>query len=67
MDLQSSLLENKGVVPDHLLLTCLNKANSISLKIAPAHDGVYQRVLNMKREVFNQIYANIEKQAEQIL
>lgn len=67
MTLQNLAIRNGGQVPDAELLRHLDRANEIIKKIPPAHDGPYQKLLDMKREVFDKIYTEIEIQADQIL
>lgn len=43
------------------------KANEITKKIPIAHSGLYQRLLDRKRDVFEKIYADIDAQADQLL
>ena len=45
----------------------LDKTNEIVKKIPIAYNGPYQRLLNLKREVFDKIYAEIEEEADQML
>lgn len=56
-----------GIVPSSELLEHLNRATEINKKIPTAHDKQYQYLLNLKREVFERIYSDIEKQAENML
>jgi len=67
MSLQTIALANGGVIPDSELLLHLDRTSEINKEIPLAHDGPYQRLLNMKREVFEKIYADIDAQADQIL
>lgn len=60
-------MANGGNIPDAAILYCSNQTSEIIKKIPVAHDETYRRLLNMKREVFNKIYADIEIQANQIL
>lgn len=67
MNMQMVGTINNGKIPNDLLLICYNQINDIQKKIPIAHDETYQRLLNMKREVFNRIYAELEVKANQIL
>lgn len=60
-------MTNGGNIPDTAILFCSSQTSEIIKKIPVAHDETYQRLLNMTREVFNGIYADVEKQANQIL
>lgn len=67
MALQAFGVTHDGKIPDAMLIIFLNQANEITKKIPTAYNGPYQRLLNMKREVFEKIYADIDAQADQIL
>lgn len=67
MNMQMFGMMNNGKIPNDLLLICTNQINEIQKKIPIAHDETYQRLLNMKREVFNRIYTELEVKANQIL
>lgn len=58
---------NQGTVSFPVLYFFYNEVTGIVNMISTAHDGPYQELLNKKREVFEQIYADIERQAEEIL
>lgn len=66
-DMQMFGMINNGKIPDDLLLICSNQIYEIQKKIPIAHEETYQRLLNMKREVFSRIYAELEVEANQIL
>ena len=65
--LQTSALENGGIIPNTELLQHLDRATEINKRIPQAHDVKYQKLLNMKRDVFERIYAEIEAEANQKL
>jgi len=65
--LQTSALENGGIIPNTELLQHLDKTTEINKRIPQAHDVTYQKLLNMKRDVFEKIYAEIEVEANQKL
>ncbi len=67
MALQDLAIRNGGQVPPAELSYHLGRTDEIIKKIPPAHDGPYQELLDMKREVFDKIYADIEIQADRIL
>ena len=67
MTLHTLALKGDGHIPDDQLLKHLDRATEINKRIPPAHDGTYQNLLNMRRDVFNNIYANIDIKADQIL
>jgi len=67
MILQNLGIMNNGQIPDAAFFFCISQTNEINKKIPVAHEGIYQNLLNMKREVFEKIYANIDAQANQIL
>lgn len=67
-DLQQSALQNGGNIPDELLSSSLTAANQLfKTKIPDAYNGLYQDLLNMKRDVFRKIYAEIDDQADKML
>lgn len=67
MALQTVALANEGTIPNAELLKHLDRATEIQKRIPQAHDVSYQRLLNMKRDVFEKIYAEIEAEANQKL
>ena len=55
--------DSKKITDEHILKT----VPEIIKRIPPAYDGPYQKLLNIKREVFDKIYTDIEMQANQML
>lgn len=67
-NLQQNALLNGGKILDELLNSSLNAANQLfKTKIPDAYNGPYQNLLNMKRDVFRKIYAEIDDQADPML
>ena len=67
-NLQQSAIQNNGTIPNEMLKSSLNTADQLfKTKIPDAYNGPYQNLLNMKREVFRKIYAEIDSQADQML
>lgn len=66
-DLQIAAVSSNGVIDNSKLMLHLNKTNEIVKKIPIAYNGPYQRLLNLKREVFDKIYAEIEEEANQMI
>ena len=58
---------NQGIIPDHSLSAFYKAVSETDKKILSAHDGPYQELLDKKREVFDQIYTDIEQHAVEIL
>ncbi len=67
MTLQVYGVTHDGKIPDAMLIIFLNQANDIAKKIPSAYNGPYQKLLSMKRDVFEKIYADIDAQADRIL
>lgn len=67
LTLQTIALKNDGSVPRPELLAHLDRTTEINKRIPPAHDGIYQSLFNMKREVFEKIYTDIDEQAAKML
>lgn len=67
MALQTAALANEGTVPNSELLKHLDRTTEINKRIPQAHDISYQKLLNMKRDIFEKIYAEIEAEANQKL
>lgn len=67
MTLQTVSVNNSGNIPNAELILHFGRTNKLMERIVSAHDGPYQRLLNMKRDVFEKIYADIDAQADQIL
>lgn len=67
LTLQTLALEHGGTIPNEELLKHLDRATEINKRIPLAHDAEYQRLFNMKRDVFERIYAEIEAEANQKL
>lgn len=67
INMQMIRTTNNGKIPNDLLLICYSQISKIQKKIPIAHDETYQQLLNMKREVFSRIYAELEVEANQIL
>ena len=66
--LQQSALRNGGIIPPGLLESSSTTANEFfKVKIPDAYNGPYQNLLNMKRDIFQKIYAEIDNQADQML
>lgn len=59
--------ENNYKVPNDALKTFLLEIDEISKNIPSAYNNSYQWLLNMKRDVFTQIYNGIETEANNIL
>ena len=59
LTLQTLALEHGGTIPNEELLKHLDRATEINKRIPLAHDSEYQRLFNMKRDVFEKIYAEI--------
>ena len=67
LTLQTLALEHGGTIPNEELLKHLDRATEINKRIPLAHDAEYQRLFNMKRDVFEKIYAEIEVEANKKL
>ena len=67
MKLQAALIAGNGDLDNEILFIHLEKTNRIIEEVAPAYDGPYQRLLNMKRDVFDKIYSEVEMEANQLL
>ena len=67
MAIQAIGVANNGKIPNAVLSFYLNQVNEITKKIPTAYNDSYQKILNMKREIFERIYADIDVQADQIL
>ena len=67
MAMQDLAICNGGRIPDAEFSLHLGRTNEIIKRIPPAYDGPYQKLLNIKREVFDKIYTDIEMQANQML
>ncbi len=65
--LRTISVNNGGSIPKDEVILHFGRTNKLMEKIVSAHDGPYQRLLNMKRDVFEKIYADIDAQADQIL
>lgn len=62
-----SYLGEKKAIPSELKEALIYNPNQPSRKIAAAHLGSYQSLLNLKRDVFHQIYQSIGQNADQKL
>lgn len=67
MSLQAIGVAHGGKIPASALILSFANTNEIIKQIPVAHNGPYQNLLNMKREVFEAIYADIDVQADRIL
>lgn len=67
MALQTIAINNDGTIPNEETVLHFARTNEIMEKIPIAHSGLYQRLLDRKRDVFEKIYADIDAQAEQML
>lgn len=59
--------ENQDSVPVPVLRQSTIEGKEVIAKIHLAHEGPYQELLRKKREIFDEIYADIEQQAKEIL
>lgn len=64
--IQTTLASN-GHISDQELHTRISEINRIMERVLPAHSGTYQNILNLKRDIFERIYIDIEAEANQIL
>lgn len=62
-----SYLGEKKTIPSELKEALFYNPNQPSRKIAAAHAGSYQNLLNLKRDVFQKIYQSIGQNADQKL
>lgn len=67
MTLQTIAINNNGTIPNEEKVLHFARTNEIMEKIPIAHSGLYQRLLDRKRDVFEKIYADIDAQADQLL
>lgn len=67
MSLQAIGVVKNGEIPNSVLIASLATISEIVKQIPTAHNGPYQELLNMKREVFEAIYADIDAQADRML
>ncbi len=64
---RNDLLSYHGVFPQEVLKDYNDDLSKIMEKILPAQEEQYQRLFNIKRDIFTNIYADIDRQAGQIL
>lgn len=67
MSLQVIGVANNGKIPDAALVLSFKEISEITKKIPIVHRESYQKLLNMKREAFEKIYADVDTQADQLL
>lgn len=60
-------IQNSGTIPDEIFSATLNTTNRIAKEIPLVYNGSYQELINLKRDIFQKIYAEIEVEAEEIL
>lgn len=67
MTLLTIAVKNNNNIPNEELVLHFGRTEELMKKIPIAYNGPYQRLLNMKRDVFEKVYADIDAQADSIL
>lgn len=67
MTLQTTAINNDGAISKEETILHFARTEEIVKKIPIAHSGLYQTLLDRKRDVFEKIYADIDAQADQLL
>ncbi len=67
LQFQQILTANNGLAPDESMTAYTKQIADISQRIVPAYENDYQKLYDIKRDIFACIYSEIDKQADQIL